>query len=88
MKKPARPPGKCPEMVKFLDDYLDGLLPADLARRFEKHLEDCPGCTAFLNTYDAARRVAKVALDPGAMPKALRERVLSILAEEAKKRRG
>jgi anti-sigma factor RsiW len=29
-------------------DYLEGALPAAEARRLERHLDTCPGCTEYL----------------------------------------
>jgi anti-sigma factor RsiW len=38
----------CNEVVEIVTDYLEGaLFPRD-ARRFEHHLETCPGCTEYL----------------------------------------
>jgi anti-sigma factor RsiW len=38
----------CQELVELITDYLEGTLaPADLAR-FERHLEGCDGCRAYL----------------------------------------
>ena len=38
----------CIEVVEIATAYLDGeLTPAD-ARRLERHLETCPGCTDYL----------------------------------------
>jgi anti-sigma factor RsiW len=38
----------CIEEVEMITEYLEGTLPADQARRLERHLETCPGCTEFL----------------------------------------
>ncbi len=38
----------CREFVELVTDYLEGTLPEDDARRLERHLEDCPGCTEYL----------------------------------------
>ena len=38
----------CIEEVEMITEYLEGALPADEARRLERHLETCPGCTEFL----------------------------------------
>ncbi|HET8798829.1 MAG TPA: zf-HC2 domain-containing protein [Thermoanaerobaculia bacterium] len=42
---------KCEELISFLADYLDGLLPAETLASFEKHLEGCRSCRAYLATY-------------------------------------
>jgi anti-sigma factor RsiW len=38
----------CTEEVEVMTDYLEGALPAADARRLERHLETCPGCTEYL----------------------------------------
>jgi anti-sigma factor RsiW len=38
----------CTEQVEIMTDYLEGALPAGEARRLERHLETCPGCTEYL----------------------------------------
>jgi anti-sigma factor RsiW len=38
----------CTEVVEIMTDYLEGALPAVEARRVERHLETCPGCSEYL----------------------------------------
>ena len=38
----------CREFVELVTDYLDGALPETERRRFEAHLAECDGCTAYL----------------------------------------
>jgi anti-sigma factor RsiW len=38
----------CTEEVELMTDYLEDALPAAEARRLERHLETCPGCTEYL----------------------------------------
>jgi anti-sigma factor RsiW len=38
----------CVELVELVTDYLDGALPDAQARRLERHLGTCPGCTEYL----------------------------------------
>jgi anti-sigma factor RsiW len=48
---PAHPDAEdlaCIEAVEIMTDYLDRALPAVEARRLERHLETCPGCTEYL----------------------------------------
>src|SRR4030095_9377001 len=59
---PHQPSGnmECRECMDLLADYVDGSLPKDQAELLDWHLEGCPACVAFVNTYkgtvDAARR--------------------------------
>jgi anti-sigma factor RsiW len=38
----------CIEVVELVTDYLEGVLPEAEARRLERHLEICPGCSEYL----------------------------------------
>jgi anti-sigma factor (TIGR02949 family) len=38
----------CVEVVELVTDYLDGALSEADARRLERHLDTCPGCTEYL----------------------------------------
>jgi anti-sigma factor RsiW len=38
----------CSEAVEIITDYLEGALSAAEARRLERHLETCPGCTEYV----------------------------------------
>jgi anti-sigma factor RsiW len=38
----------CSAVVEAMTDYLEGALPAAEARRLERHLTTCPGCTEYL----------------------------------------
>jgi anti-sigma factor RsiW len=40
--------GACIEVVERMTDYLEGALPADEARRLERHLATCTGCTEYV----------------------------------------
>jgi anti-sigma factor RsiW len=64
--------------MDLLADYVDGTLPRDKAELLEWHIEGCPPCVAFVNTYrgtvDAARRLRQTAL-----PSELRDRLIAFL---------
>jgi anti-sigma factor RsiW len=38
----------CVDVVELVTDYLEGVLPEADARRLERHLDTCPGCTEYL----------------------------------------
>jgi anti-sigma factor RsiW len=48
--EPAHPPDDlpCTEAVELMTDYLESALSAVVARRLERHLAGCPGCTEYL----------------------------------------
>jgi anti-sigma factor RsiW len=41
----------CVEVVELVTDYLEGVLPEAEARRLERHLDTCPGCTEYLQQH-------------------------------------
>ena len=38
----------CVEVVELVTEYLEGVLSETEARRLERHLDTCPGCTEYL----------------------------------------
>jgi hypothetical protein len=50
-KAAAKPNHTCKDEVALIGDFLAGSLDPTILAAFEKHLNDCPDCTAFLNTY-------------------------------------
>jgi anti-sigma factor RsiW len=46
----------CKELVELVTGYLDGSLRGRRRRRFEAHLAECDGCTAYLRQMAATIR--------------------------------
>ncbi len=38
----------CQELVELVTDYLEGAMPRELRKRFERHIGKCAGCRAYL----------------------------------------
>ncbi|MFO7169435.1 MAG: zf-HC2 domain-containing protein [Chloroflexota bacterium] len=53
----------CRELIEFLHRYLDDELPADERARFEEHLQLCPPCVDYLDSY---RQTMLLVADAGA----------------------
>ena len=51
----------CREFVDFLMTYLDGELESEPARVFEDHMNLCPPCMTYLDTYKDTIRLGKFA---------------------------
>ena len=72
----------CREFVDFLMEYLDGTLGASELRVFEGHIDDCPGCVTYLDTYRETVRLGQSICDaddslPEDVPEALVEAILA-----------
>jgi anti-sigma factor RsiW len=54
---PRNSPLVCQEVVELVTAYLEGSLARGERRRFERHLADCPHCTAYLEQMRATIRL-------------------------------
>ncbi len=78
----------CREFVEFLMEYLDGELPQAQVTIFRAHMDDCPGCETYLDTYRETVRLGReVCGDPeGPVPEDVPEALVSAIL--AARRRG
>lgn len=66
----------CRDVVEVMTDYLEGALPAAEARRLERHLATCPGCSEYL------RQIRTIAgalggLGEDALPREMRDGLIA-----------
>lgn len=71
---------RCVELVELVTEYLDGALPPVGRRRIEAHLEECDGCTAYVEQIRATIAVAGE-VDAEAVPAPMLERLLAVFRE-------
>ncbi len=77
----------CRELVEFLMDYIEEALPGGQREEFEHHLQACPPCLAYLETYRHTVQLGKsVCAEPeGPVPDEVPERLVqAILAARRK----
>jgi anti-sigma factor RsiW len=73
----------CRELVEFLMSYLEHELPEAQRAEFERHLEICPPCLAYLETYKETIRLGKAICQcpddavPHDVPEALVQAILA-----------
>lgn len=72
---------RCDECVELLVDYLDGELPPERARALELHLDLCPPCVAFVNTYRGTVRAART-LQSEDIPPEVTQRLIEFLRKD------
>ena len=58
----------CRELFDFIADYLDNTLAPDVRHEFERHLNVCPSCVAYVDSYRQTIRLGKAALAPSDNP--------------------
>ena len=72
---------ECRQIADLLGDYLDGTLPKSTRELLEWHIEGCPPCVAFVNTYrgtiNAATKLREVDV-----PTELKKRLLAVLRSQ------
>ena len=69
----------CKEVLQALTEYLEGDLTPEDRERFERHMQDCPPCDAFLKTYCKSGDLAREVLKSRAVPEELNDRVRAFL---------
>ena len=69
----------CEELIAVIVEYLDGAMTSEDAAEFERHLDGCAPCRAYLATY---RRTKAMAANAGRieMPDEMKARLQQFLA--------
>ena len=70
----------CREFVELVTEYLEGTLPEPDRVRFETHLADCPGCTAYLDQMRQTIRLVGTLSEEAIAPEA-RDRLLRLFRD-------
>jgi anti-sigma factor RsiW len=78
---------RCDECVELLVDYLEGELPPERAKALEIHLDLCPPCVAFVNTYRGTVNIART-LQAEDIPPEVTQRLIDFLCKEKKEGPG
>ena len=73
----------CKDFVGFLIDYLEDSLPEEQRRVFDAHLEACPSCVTYLETYQETIQLGQaVCKDPdGATPENAPEELVQAILQ-------
>ncbi len=58
----SEPNPTCQELLEYLASYLDGELPEGELKILELHLQQCPPCIEYLDTYKAAIQLAQTCI--------------------------
>ncbi len=53
----------CKDLAEFLMDYVDGTLPPDQMAAFELHMQKCPPCVHYIQTYKQCIAMGKICIE-------------------------
>ena len=71
----------CRQVFELLSDFVDGELSVGKREALARHLEACPPCEEFLNTFQTARSLCRESLLEK-MPPELKDRLRSFLLDQ------
>lgn len=75
----SKPYITCQQLIDFIASYRENALTPDQRTEFERHLEVCPSCVAYLKTYEQTVLLAKASADepvPDEIPEPLVKAIL------------
>lgn len=76
----------CQKLIDFLVDYLEDRLDEDTKAHFEVHLDKCPPCKRYLDTYaDAIRLGRKVCKDEDNAPPPVPDKLVAGVLDALKR---
>ena len=70
----------CQQLIDFIGRYRENELSGDERTEFDRHLEICPSCVAYLKTYEQTVLLARASADervPPDVPESLVKAILS-----------
>ncbi len=73
----------CRDLAELLIDYIAGELPPDQAEHIRQHLEFCPPCVYYIETYQLTIKLTRK-LPPVPPPAALLERLRAAVEQDAR----
>ena len=80
-KGPSESSVECRQIAELLGDYIEGALPRRQQELIDWHIEGCPPCVAFVNTYRGTINAAQT-LRHVEIPTELKSRLLAVLSAD------
>jgi anti-sigma factor RsiW len=77
----------CQQLIDFIASYRENALTRAQRTEFERHLEVCPSCVAYLKTYEQTVLLAKASADEPA-PNEIPEPLVKAILEARRKANG
>lgn len=83
----SKPYITCQQLIDFIASYRENGLTRDQRTEFERHLEVCPSCVAYLKTYEQTVLLAKTSADEP-VPAEIPEPLVKAILEARRKANG
>jgi anti-sigma factor RsiW len=71
----------CKQFLEELSDYLDEKLDADVRKKLEQHINDCPNCWVICDTTKKTIQIYR-GMDPYPMPPEVHSRLMLALEQK------
>jgi anti-sigma factor (TIGR02949 family) len=68
----------CKQFLQELNDYLDPNVDAEMRRRLESHVTECPNCFVIVDTTQRTLQIYK-GIEPQSIPEDVKTRLLKAL---------
>jgi hypothetical protein len=76
----------CKQFLQELNDYLDPNTDAEMKRRLESHVTECPNCFVIVDTTQRTLQIYK-GIEPQSIPEDVKTRLLKALDRKMAARR-
>jgi anti-sigma factor RsiW len=76
----------CKQFLQELNDYLDPNTDAEMKRRLESHVTECPNCFVIVDTTQKTLQIYK-GIEPQSIPEDVKTRLLKALDRKMAARR-
>jgi anti-sigma factor RsiW len=76
----------CKQFLQELNDYLDPNTDAEMKRRLESHVTECPNCFVIVDTTERTLQIYK-GIEPQSIPEDVKTRLLKALDRKMAARR-
>jgi anti-sigma factor (TIGR02949 family) len=77
----------CKEFLQELSDYLDSTVDAELRRKLEAHINECPNCFVILDTTQRTIKVYK-GMQPQEIPQEVHARLMKAVERKMAAKRA
>jgi anti-sigma factor RsiW len=83
-----RPYITCRQLIDFIGDYVSGELDGFSSGELERHLERCPSCRAYLDSYRKTMTLVRATEEDDVPADEVPEELVEVILRSARRRAG